>query len=256
MTDRWQFRFQCFLNSLMFFTRLPISKWVIYSEEYLNKASAYLPFVGIVVGCIAALSYYLLTFFLPIAIAILLSMVLTIYITGALHEDGFADCCDGFGGGWTKEQILTILKDSRLGTYGTIGLILILALKYLTLTHLPLALIPFAMISAHTLSRYSSILLMSLSTYTESDLMSKSKPLTQKLSQKALLITSISAFLSSFVFFSFLQTISLLLVSITIVFLSKSYFYKKIQGFTGDTLGSVQQVTEVACYLTMLALHF
>lgn len=238
----------------MFFTRLPISKWVVYSEEHLNKASAYLPFVGFIVGCLAALSYYLLSFFLPIAIAILLSMAFTIYVTGALHEDGFADCCDGFGGGWTKEQILTIMKDSRLGTYGTISLIFILSLKFITLYYLPVSIIPFALICSHTLSRLSSFLLIYFGSYVQSDLISKTRALSQQPSLKALLVATFISFLSTIIFFSFNHTLYLFLLCFLISLLSKKYFQKKIQGFNGDTLGAVQQVSEASIYLTLVAL--
>jgi len=125
-----------FLTAVLFFTRIPCPKWVDHSPEFINKSSRYFPLVGMVVGGIGALGYFGSQFVLPIDIAIIISMIATVWITGAFHEDGFADVCDGFGGGWTKEKILTIMKDSRLGTFGVSGLIFILGLKFLALLHL------------------------------------------------------------------------------------------------------------------------
>ena len=115
-----------FLTAILFFTRIPCPKWVDHSSEMLNKSNRYFSLVGILVGSIAALVYYLATFIFTLEVAIILSMVASVWTTGAFHEDGFADTCDGFGGGWTKEKILLIMKDSRLGTYGVIGLFAIL----------------------------------------------------------------------------------------------------------------------------------
>ena len=117
-----------FFTALMFFTRLPCPAWVGYSESYLNHSARYFPLVGVIVGGIGGLTFWLAQLIWPPSIAVLLSMLATIAVTGAFHEDGLADSCDGFGGGWGKEQVLAIMKDSRLGTFGAIGLGLILAL--------------------------------------------------------------------------------------------------------------------------------
>src|SRR3569833_79355 len=119
-----------FFTALMFFTRIPCPKWVDHSEEYLNKSSKYFPVVGIIVGSISALIFWLFQLFFPVEIALIFSIIASILTTGAFHEDGFADVCDGFGGGWTKDKILLIMKDSRVGAFGVIGLISILAGKY------------------------------------------------------------------------------------------------------------------------------
>lgn len=112
-----------FFTALMFFTRIPVPGSIPYSKELLNKALRFFPLVGGIVGGIGAGILWLGMLIFPFPLALLLSMVVTIFITGAFHEDGFADFCDGYGGGITKERILEIMKDSRLGTYGTIGLI-------------------------------------------------------------------------------------------------------------------------------------
>ena len=119
-----------FLTAIMFFTRIPCPKNIDHSPEILTKSSRYFSLVGIIVGFFGALVFYVSELLFNDTISILLSMSGTIWITGAFHEDGFADVCDGFGGGWTKEKILTIMKDSRVGTYGIVGLGLLLAIKF------------------------------------------------------------------------------------------------------------------------------
>ena len=106
-----------FFTALGYFTRLPVPAWVAWSPERLARAAAYLPLVGWVVGLAGAAALAALALVLPVSLAVLLSIALTVRLTGALHEDGFADACDGLGGGWDKAQILAIMKDSRIGSY-------------------------------------------------------------------------------------------------------------------------------------------
>ena len=123
-----------FLTSLMFFTRVPIPSFKDYSEDDLNKCTRYFPLVGILVGSISFLAFYLSSLLFPTSISIAFSLLAGILVTGAFHEDGFADCFDGFGGGWSKSKILDIMKDSRLGTYGTVALIFLFLLKFYALS--------------------------------------------------------------------------------------------------------------------------
>lgn len=109
-------------NALSFFSRIPVPKNVRYSGQSLSQCVAYFPLVGWIVGLVSAGLIVLLMPILGAPLAILLSMAASCWLTGAFHEDGFADCCDGFGGGYTPEQMLRIMKDSRLGTYGVLGL--------------------------------------------------------------------------------------------------------------------------------------
>jgi adenosylcobinamide-GDP ribazoletransferase len=127
-----------FLSAVMFLTRIRVPATVGHSAEYLQKAPRYFPLVGCIVGVIAGGVFLVFTRFVSVEIGTLASMIASLLVTGAFHEDGFADVCDGMGGGWTREQVLTIMKDSRLGTYGVVGLIAILAFKYMILKELAL----------------------------------------------------------------------------------------------------------------------
>ena len=119
-----------FFTCLMFYTRIPCPKNIDHNPDYLNKATRYFPFIGWIVGSISFLAFYIFAQFLSVEIAVIIAIIASILTTGAFHEDGFADVCDGFGGGWTKEKILEIMKDSRVGTYAVVGLILLLGLKF------------------------------------------------------------------------------------------------------------------------------
>ncbi|MBI3052601.1 MAG: adenosylcobinamide-GDP ribazoletransferase, partial [Betaproteobacteria bacterium] len=117
------------LTAIQYFTRLPVPRWVGYSERQLNDASRYFPLVGILVGLFTGVVFVLTLRVFPQPIAVLLAMLSGILLTGGFHEDGLTDTCDGFGGGRDRPQILAIMKDSRVGSYGVLGLAFALLLK-------------------------------------------------------------------------------------------------------------------------------
>lgn len=246
-----------FLTAVMFYTRIPCPSWIDHSEEILNKATIYFPLIGWIVGGFGALVYWLAAFILPSEIAILLSMIATILMTGAFHEDGFGDVCDGFGGGWTKEKILTIMKDSRMGAYGVIGLIAILGLKFLALKGFLLGFSPIVpMLVAHPLSRVVAVWMIFTMDYArENDDDGKAKPVAKKLAFSEFIIAALFGLipLSIFIIFEKNALLILLIVPLFIVKKYLEYYFKKwIGGYTGDCLGATQQVAEVVIYLTLL----
>src|ERR1700694_2498817 len=121
----------------MFLTRIRVPGNIDHSPEYLQKAPRYFPVIGWIVGAVCSLAFLLVSRYISADLGILASMIAGVFITGAFHEDGFADVCDGFGGGWTKEKILLIMKDSRIGAFGAIGLLAIWSSKFLLLKELP-----------------------------------------------------------------------------------------------------------------------
>lgn len=241
-----------FLNAVMFYTRIPVPRNLPYSDEMLNRSTRYFPFIGWMVGGIGAGIFYGLQFVFPVNLAILLSMIATIFITGAFHEDGFADFCDGFGGGYTKEKILTIMKDSRIGTYGSIGLVGMLSVKFLSLTAVDLKLIPLILVSGHALSRLMPVLVIFASEYARADLESKSKPIGKKGKTTDLLIAIFfGLFWLAFLPLVFSAIIVPALLLVTVVF--RRYIVGKLGGYTGDCLGALQQLSEVIFYLGLIA---
>ncbi|MDT8418063.1 MAG: adenosylcobinamide-GDP ribazoletransferase [Lutibacter sp.] len=241
-----------FFTAMMFFTRIPCPKWIDHSPEILNKSTKYFSLVGIIVGSYGALTYWMISFILPENIALFLSMIATIWITGAFHEDGFADVCDGFGGGFTKEKILTIMKDSRLGTYGTIGLVSMLATKYLALSAFPNQLL-ITLIAGHSISRFISTILLYLYPYVRDDLTSKAKPMAHALKVSSLIINGIIGLLPLFFYNSYWIFLAIIPPFISMLFMGR-FFKKWIGGQTGDCAGATQQVAEVVFYLSILVL--
>ena len=240
------------LTALGFFTRIPIPHDIAFSQENLNRCNRYLPIIGFIVGGIGAAVYYSASFLFPHSIAVLLSMGATILATGAFHEDGFADVCDAFGGGWTKEKILIIMKDSRVGAYGAIGILLLLLVKFQALNVLSNWQVLAALITGHMISRSMAAWTMYSLEYVREDETSKSKPIAKALRTKDLILAISVALLPVLLFqdgFVFL----IILPAFIAKWLLERYFMKWIGGYTGDCLGTIQQVTEVVCYLFMIA---
>ena len=250
-----------FFTCLMFYTRIPCPKNIDHNPEYLNKATRYFPFIGWIVGSISFLAFYFFSLFLSVEIAVILAIIASVLTTGAFHEDGFADVCDGFGGGWTKEKILIIMKDSAIGAYGAIGLVLLFLLKFKLLSDAILLfsnsyfLIFLLFISAHALSRLAAISIIFTHEYSRDDASSKSKPIANNHSWKEVF----GAFFFGLIplialsFFQYKILFAIIPVFLTRYFLAR-YFQKWIDGYTGDCLGATQQVCEVIYYLSILFL--
>ncbi|WP_343733345.1 adenosylcobinamide-GDP ribazoletransferase [Duganella sp.] len=245
-----------FFTALQFFSRLPIPGWVGFDPAWLNQASRYFPLVGVVVALISAATYALTAWLLPTPVAAILSTAAGIYATGAFHEDGFADMCDGFGGGMTPERVLEIMKDSRIGAYGAIGIICMLGLKLTTLAMLPPLAAVGALLVAHPLSRLMATSLIWRLDYVRAE--GKAKPLAQKMRGREFLIAAASAAVPALVVIAlrWLPLAALLAgvltAAIATIWLARKCV-RRIGGYTGDCLGAVQQVTEVVFYLCALA---
>ena len=245
-----------FFTALQFFTRLPIPRWVGFDPAWLNQASRYFPLVGVVVALITGAVYVLAFKFLPPAIAVILSVAAGIYVTGAFHEDGFADMCDGFGGGMTQERVLEIMKDSRIGAYGAIGIFCLLLLKCAILTQIPPSRVLAALLLAHPMSRLMAVSLIWRLDYARAE--GKAKPLAQKMRTMEFAIAAITALLPALMliylgWLSWTMLISGFALALVATLWLARKFVRRIGGYTGDCLGAVQQVTEAIFYLCVLA---
>ena len=197
---------------------------------------------------------------LPVEVAVLLAMIAGIITTGAFHEDGFADVCDGFGGGWTKEKILIIMKDSAIGAYGAIGILLLLLLKYVVLVQLlkvelNVISILFIFVAGHAISRWAAATIIFTHQYVREDELSKSKPIAKSYSWREVVGTAFFGFLPllCFVIPTYKSAFVLVPVFAFRWYLAR-YFKKWIGGYTGDCLGATQQVCEVIFYLSIIAI--
>lgn len=230
--------------AIMFLTRIKVAPSIDNYTEYGKQAPRYFPVVGWLVGAISALFLFVFSRFVSVDAGVLAAIIAGLFVTGALHEDGFADVCDGFGGGMTKEKILEIMKDSRIGAYGAIGLISILAAKFVLLKELPPV---TSLLSAHSLSRLMAVLVMQTTGYAGDPLVSKSMGVAGRLPAGALLFAVVTG-VAPLVLLSWHFWLVVAPGLLTAYGL-RSYFVRRIGGYTGDCLGAVQQVTEIVTYL-------
>ena len=240
---------QQFLMAVMFLTRLPIARWVQYDPVLQLGMARWFPAVGWLVGGLAATLLWLCASFLPWVPAIILATALTILLTGAFHEDGFADMCDAFGGGWEKEQVLRIMKDSRLGTYGTLGLGLMLASKISLLGSLPLANALCALCAGHVLGRATATTLLLSLPYVRDTAEAAAKSPPADFNQQALWFVIASA-APTLLLLPASTWIPLLLGLFAVRSWAVWYYRKRIGGYTGDCLGGAQQLSELWVLIT------
>lgn len=246
-----------FFIALGYFTRLPIPAWVGWSSAELNRATRYFPAVGLLVGSAAALVLWLALQFWPPMVAVALSMLASLVLTGAFHEDGLADSADGFGGGFDKNRVLAIMKDSRIGSYGGIALWTALLLKFASLNALGDKAI-LALPLVHALSRLPPLLIMAGMTYVREDDASRAKPVAEGLRRAdwlggTLLGLAPLALAVALAALSPWRAAGLLAAIALAGGLCARYFHGRIGGYTGDALGAAQQVSELAGYLALCA---
>ncbi|WAJ68963.1 adenosylcobinamide-GDP ribazoletransferase [Catenovulum adriaticum] len=241
--------------ALTFFSRIPCPIQLDFSADKLSKASRYFALIGWLLGALVAVIFYLFSFIFSADISLWLAMAFSLLLTGCFHEDGLADMADGFGGGFSTEQKLNIMKDSRVGTYGASILIFALLGKFLLISELfelsqvkVFIYIPIA----YALSRGVSASLIFDMQYQRQDLTSKAKPLANKQSKLDIVILAMS--LMPLFWLLSTNQLGLLLVALFIVrYLLKAFFNKQISGYTGDCLGAAQQLSELLIYLLLIA---
>jgi adenosylcobinamide-GDP ribazoletransferase len=243
-----------FFTALMFYTRIPCPAWVDHSEDYLNKASRYFPLMGWLVGLAMTLVLCASLFIFPVSVSVLLALAVSVLMTGAFHEDGFGDVCDGFGGGWTKSKILEIMKDSQVGTYAVVGLIVLFALKIaalISLLELDQWFALKSLVLAHVLSRWSALTVIYTHSYSREDASSKIKPIAKELTLKNVLIGSVWV-LPALVLFNSWWIVAVFVPVYGMKGYLAAYFQKWIDGYTGDCLGATQQINEVVILIFCL----
>ncbi|MBB5193460.1 adenosylcobinamide-GDP ribazoletransferase [Silvimonas terrae] len=239
-----------FFCALGYFTRIPIPAWVGYLPDDLDRAARYFPLVGVLIGLIGAGVFWLAHWVLPLRVALALSMASTIWLTGAFHEDGLADAVDGFGGGYTRERMLEIMHDSRIGSFGAIALIVGLLLKLETLAALPVMQIALALVAAHGFSRLVAVSLLGTLDYVRAA--GKARPVAMRLNGSGLLLAVLFGGLP-LLLLPPLWIGAAVLAGLVVRFAVARYLTRTLGGYTGDTLGMTQQLAELACYLVWCA---
>lgn len=236
------------LGAVGYFTRLPVPARVGDSAAALNQSAKYLPAVGLLVGGLGALVFWLTAQLWPQPVAVLLAMAATLYATGAFHEDGLADTADGLGGGWDKAKILAIMKDSRVGSYGVIAVVIALLGKFALLAGLDAALLPWALLAGHAVSRFFAVSLVAFMDYARDDAASKARPLAARIGAGPLAVALLFAALPLALLAPGQALPAVALAALATLWLAAKC-RRWLGGYTGDCLGAAQQVAELGFYL-------
>ncbi|MGP5120435.1 adenosylcobinamide-GDP ribazoletransferase [Psychrobacter alimentarius] len=257
------YEYRLLLVAIQFLTRLPVPPFIHYNPQWLHQSSRHFPAVGLLVGSLCAGVFWLGSILFTPLVAAVISTVFGIRLTGAFHEDGLADSCDGLGGGLTRERTLTIMKDSRLGTYGVLGLVSALLLKVTLLASMPLSVAIIALIIGHTASRLLCISLLALLPYGGEIEHAKAKPMAQQLTPLQGVLSGgwliLAGVLVTIIFPNTMHQIGLgqWLLTLLLALIATDYMrrllYRRLEGYTGDGLGATQQVSEVAIYIGLAA---
>lgn len=242
--------------AVQFLTRVPVPMYQSPTPEDLRRCVVYFPLVGAAIGCATAGVFALGRCWWPAWLAFLLAMGLEALLTGAFHEDAVADFCDAFGGGWTREQILEILKDSRHGTYGVVGLYLTLSLRWGGTVALEGGAQVFGIIAAATLGR-AMILLSMARSGPAPQRHSLSKDLARQVQSPELLAAALLTLPVWVAWLAWYPLWFLAAVGVaTVATLHLTGFMRaKVGGVTGDGLGTVAGVCQVLTLLVGAALH-
>ncbi|HMK86431.1 MAG TPA: adenosylcobinamide-GDP ribazoletransferase [Steroidobacteraceae bacterium] len=263
-----------FLAAAQFLTRLPVPALRGFDSSRLAQSARYFPLVGALIGATNVGVWWTASRWLPAAVSVGLMLAASLLLTGALHEDGFADTCDGLGGGTTADRALAIMKDSRIGAYGAIGIVVSLGLKWTMLTAVPAAVIPLIVIAAHTVSRWCALGLIWRLPYLRSGDRSldeaKARPFAGNLSTgewalsgtigliAVLLVAGLAARSSGDAHTEAMLEARALAAGLAGAMLTALVFAfhlrRRLGGYTGDCLGAVQQLAELAFLLGALAL--
>jgi adenosylcobinamide-GDP ribazoletransferase len=236
---------QQLLLAFQFLTRIPISG-LDREGQSLARAAKFFPVVGLCIGLIAAAIYRALAKAMQPQVLTLVLVVYLVLITGALHEDGLADAADGFGGGWTKEKILTIMRDSRIGSFGTIAVTLSLLARFILISSTSPARLPGFLIAANVLCRWTALPLGFWLPYAREDhglggAVAGRLPLSSVVWGTAFAVLGTVACLG-------VGSLIPWLIALLVTGISGSYYKSRIQGVTGDCFGATNQITEIAIY--------
>lgn len=240
------------LAAFIFFTRLPFWRLCEVPGECFKHVVPYWPFVGWLTGGVTAGVLWLTAQVFPFPVAVLLTIVSRLLLTGALHEDGLADFLDGFGGGTTRERILAIMKDSHIGSYGVIGLILYFLLLWSSLLALPLSFACVALLTGDVWSKLVSSQVINWLPYARKAEESKAKVVYNRMSIGEFILGLICGSLPLILFLPIKYWIVASFPIITFI-LMYLIMRRKLQGYTGDCCGAIFLLSELSFYLGIVA---
>jgi len=239
-----------FLIALQFLTRIPVGEY-LKDEKRLGKSMAYFPIVGLVLGGILVLVNWGFSIIMAPLIADALTIIALIILTGALHIDGFIDTIDGLAGGKTKKDILRIMKDSRVGAFGIIGIVSLIMLKLVLLHEMPLEIKRGTLLLFPVMGRWAMVVASSLSLYARKK--GTGKAFLDYCGRKELIVASLITLIITGGFLKILG-LELFLFILALTLLLTRFISKRISGMTGDTLGAVNEIIEVGTLFILFLL--
>jgi adenosylcobinamide-GDP ribazoletransferase len=253
-------QFRLFLVALQFYSRIPVTgrvaAWMGWDPAWLGGATRYFPLVGIVVALGQAFVYVSASIVLPHPVSLLLAIAAGLLLTGMFHEDGWADFCDAFGGATDRARTLEIMRDSRIGAYGAIGTGMLLLLRFETLAHLDTDWIVASLICAAAFSRGCAALVMASLPYARDADDGRARPIARSVAPADVGIAAALAIAPTLVLAAWTGDPSPGLLGLSFALLvtaaMRRVVRRRIGGYTGDCLGAIQQVAEVAFLLGML----
>ncbi len=233
------------LLAFQFMTRIPISG-LPRERHALARAAKFFPVVGLGIGLIAVGIQRALAARVQPQVLTLALIIYLVLITGALHEDGLADAADGFGGGWTKEKILLIMRDSRIGSFGAAAVTLSLLSRFILISNTSPARLPGFLVASSVLCRWTALPLGFWLPYAREDqglggAVAGRMPLSSLLWGTGFAVLSVAVVLG-------LGSLLPWLITLAVTAASGLYFKRHIQGVTGDCFGAANQITEIAIY--------
>jgi adenosylcobinamide-GDP ribazoletransferase len=233
------------LTAFQFCTRIPMPAMRAHADS-LSDSLSFFPLVGLFLGLAANLLHLFLLHIVDAQLTAALVLLFLIMITGGLHEDGLGDAADGFGGGWNREQVLTIMRDSRVGSYGVIALVFSLLLRWLLFSKINPTHFLSIMVAAQVLCRWSTLpLSYFLPAARAAD--GQGARVAQLTTRKSLLTGSLIAFIIVVAAMHAAAWKPVLLACI-VSLLTGLYYQKRIGGVTGDCFGATNQLVEIAVY--------
>lgn len=241
-----------FLLAVQFLTRLPVT--VQYTPERLEATPRWYPAVGVLVGAMVGVIWWGASLLFAPVVAAVICTAAGVLTTGAFHEDGFADACDGLGGGRTRSRVLEIMRDSRLGTYGTLGLGLMVGAKIAVLAALPPAVVPVVLVAGHAASRASAVWVMASSSYLRDH--GTGKPVAKGIDAGGMAVIGWTLLAVGMALLLVVPFRAVLVGAVGLVaghYAMRRRFEARLGGYTGDCLGAVQQCSEIGFLLGVLA---
>ena len=243
--------------AFIFFTRLPFWRWHQPPQACYKTVVEHWPLTGWLTGGLMAATLWVGSHYLPYLVAVLLAVVVRLLVTGALHEDGLADFLDGFGGGGhDRERILTIMKDSHIGTYGVLGLIIYELLLVAALYSLPPTLAALTILAADPYAKMVTAQLISMMPYARKEEEAKNKTIYRKMQWPAGISLAIQGLLPMglYLWYTGLPWELIIFLPCLAMYLLYLLIRNRLRGYTGDCCGAVCLLVELTFYLVVCAL--